>query len=161
MKRLQGLFLFTLSILLYIALWKLIRNIQIENESIILTSKETRLLLPNTRLYNQMELIDMSNGKINTFSFDTVPTYSDQLTTITFTESVQLSSKEFKYWSRYFNNGSTISLKWNVNAQSSIFVFKGENSIKNWLSGRAQREPWTKSDRHSLSYEGNITFLKP
>ena len=154
MKR-KNVILLVISLALYIILFKAIKHLQIENESIILTSKESRLLIPNTHLYEQMDLIDMSNGKINTFLFDTSPPFADEPSRTIFTEPVHLGGKEYKYWTRYFNNGSTFQMQWNLNSNTSILILKGENAIQRWVNGNIHKEPWTKTERHSLSYDGN------
>eukprot|EP01119_Soliformovum_irregulare_P004668 TRINITY_DN15736_c0_g1_i1.p1 TRINITY_DN15736_c0_g1~~TRINITY_DN15736_c0_g1_i1.p1 ORF type:complete len:349 (+),score=55.10 TRINITY_DN15736_c0_g1_i1:15-1061(+) len=100
------------------------------SREIELTAEETRLITPNTYLYNYIELLDRSS-KMHTFVYQEIP----PLTTskkIEINETLSLSPTEYKFWARYLNAGSKVKIDWTLDQLASLYVLRGEDQFDNW-----------------------------
>lgn len=125
----------------------------VENEEIELTTQETRLIIPNTYLYNYLEIFDRSS-RIHTFFYERFPPLTNSIW-IEKNETVEIGENTFKYWARYLNEGSSVKINWSMDEIASLFVIRGTFAFNKWVehSGGQNYLKFNQDAKGSLEFQ--------
>jgi len=124
----------------------------VDSEEMELTTEETRLITPNTYVYNYIEMLDKSS-KVNTFFYDDKPPLSKTVQ-VELNETIELKNSNFKYWARFLNKGSEVQIVWKSSSQVSFYIIQGSKRFKDWT-----KSPKNKYLSHDAASSSKRVFI--